>query len=118
MYRDDIKLFANIEKELETLIQTVNIYSQHTGIEFDIEKCTNLVIKMDKRHITEGVELPNQLIIKTLEEKETYKILGDTKRWHHQASRNKRKKNWKSISKDTRDHSWSGTAKNSNRWTR
>ena len=28
MYMDDIKLFAKNEKELETLIQTVRIYSQ------------------------------------------------------------------------------------------
>ena len=37
MYRDDIKLFAKGEKELETLIQTVRIYSQDIGIEFGIK---------------------------------------------------------------------------------
>ena len=35
-----------------------------------------LVMKSDKRHMTEGVELPNQVIIRTLWEKETYKYLG------------------------------------------
>ncbi len=33
MYMDDIKLFAKNEKELETLIQTVRIYSQNIGME-------------------------------------------------------------------------------------
>ena len=33
-------------------------------------------MKGDKRHITEGVELPNQVIIRMLAEKETYKYLG------------------------------------------
>ena len=33
-------------------------------------------MKIGKRHITEGVELPNQVVIKTLGEKETYKYLG------------------------------------------
>ena len=33
-------------------------------------------MKSDKRHITEGVELPNQKIIRTLGEKDNYKYLG------------------------------------------
>ena len=33
MYMDDIKLFAKNEKELETLIHTVRIYSQDIGME-------------------------------------------------------------------------------------
>ncbi len=45
-------------------------------MEFGIEKCTMLEMKSSKRHITEGVELPNQVVIITLGEKETYKYLG------------------------------------------
>ena len=82
MYMDDIKLLVKNEKELETLIQTVRIYCQDTGMELGIEKCTVLVMKSGKRHITEGVELLNQ-VIRTLGEKETYKYLeileADTK---------------------------------------
>ena len=37
MYMDDIELFAKNGKELETLIQTVRIYSQDIGREFGIE---------------------------------------------------------------------------------
>ncbi len=37
MYMDDIKLFAKNEKELETLIHAVRIYSQDIGMEFGIE---------------------------------------------------------------------------------
>ena len=55
MYMDDIKLFAKKQKELETLIQTVRIYSQATGMEFGIEKCAILVMKSGKRHRTEGI---------------------------------------------------------------
>ena len=76
MYIDDVKLFAKNGKELETLIPTVRIYSQDIGMEFGIEKCVMLVIKSGKRHITEEVELPNQVVIGTLGEKETYKYLG------------------------------------------
>ena len=37
MYIDDIKLFAKDEKQLETLIHAVEIYSQYIGMEFGIE---------------------------------------------------------------------------------
>ena len=35
---DDIKLFAQNEKELETLIQAVRTYSDDIEMEFNIEK--------------------------------------------------------------------------------
>ena len=73
---DDIKLFAKNEKEMETLIHAVRIYSQDIGMEFGIEKFAMLVIKSGKRHMTDGMELPNHDKIKTLEENETYKYLG------------------------------------------
>ena len=38
VYMDNIKLFAKNEKELETLIHAVRIYSQDIGMEFGIEK--------------------------------------------------------------------------------
>ena len=76
MYRDDIKLFAKNEKELETIIHAVRIYSQDIGMEFGIEKYAMLVMKSGKRHLTDGMELPSQDKIRTLGEKETYKYLG------------------------------------------
>ena len=45
-------------------------------MEFGLEKCAMLVMKSVERHITERVELPNQTVIRTLREKETYKYLG------------------------------------------
>ena len=50
MYTDNIKCFAKNEKELETLIQTVRIYSQDIGMEISIEKCATLVMKSGKQH--------------------------------------------------------------------
>ena len=76
MYMDDIKLFAKNEKELETLIYTIRIYSQDIWMEFGIEKCALLVMKSGKRNLTDGIELPNQDKIRTLAENETYKHLG------------------------------------------
>ena len=76
MYMDNIKLFAKNEKELETLIHTVRIYSRDIGMEFGIEKCAMLVMKSGKWHLTDGIELPNKDKIKSLAENETYKYLG------------------------------------------
>ena len=73
---DDIKLSAKNEKELETLIHTVRIYSWDIGMEFGIEKCAMLVMKSGKRHLADGMELPNQDKIKTLAKNDTYKYLG------------------------------------------
>ena len=76
MYTNNIKLFTKNEKELETLIHAVRIYNQDIGMEFGIEKCAMLVMKSGERHMTYGMELPNQDKIRTLEENETYKYLG------------------------------------------
>ena len=65
---DDIKLFAKNEKELETRIHAVRMYSQDIGMEFDKEKCAMLVIKSGKWHKTDGMELPNQDKIRKLAE--------------------------------------------------
>ena len=73
MHMDDIKLFAKSEKELETQIHTVWIHSQHIRMKFGMEKCAMLEMKDRKRHLTDGMELPNQDNIRTLGEKETYK---------------------------------------------
>ena len=45
IYMEGIKLFAKNEKELETLIHAVRIYSQDIGMEFGIEKSDMLVMK-------------------------------------------------------------------------
>ena len=73
---DDIKLFVKNEKELETLIHALRIYSQDIGMEFGIEKCAMLVMKSGKRHLTYGMELPNQNKFRTLGENKTNKYLG------------------------------------------
>ena len=48
MYMDDIKPFSKKEKDLESLVQAIRIYSQDIGMEFSIEKCTMLTMKNGK----------------------------------------------------------------------
>ena len=52
----DIRIFAKIEKELDTLTLTIIIYRQDRGIEFSSDKYDLLIIKSGKRQITEGTE--------------------------------------------------------------
>ena len=73
---DEIKLFVKNEKELgNSNSSSENIHS-NTRMEFVIEKCAMQVMKSGKRHLTDGMEIPNQDKIRTLGEKETYKYLG------------------------------------------
>ena len=44
-----IKLSAKNEKELETLIQAVRMYSQVIGTEFGTKKCALLIMKSWKQ---------------------------------------------------------------------
>ena len=60
MYADDIKPFVKNENQLETLIQTVKIYNQDIGMEFEIEKCALLIMRSRKHHMMEGIEWLNQ----------------------------------------------------------
>ena len=71
-----IKLFAKNEKELETLINSVRIYSQDIGMEFGIENCAMLVMKSGKRDLTDRMELLNHDKVRMFGEKKTYKYLG------------------------------------------
>ena len=73
---DNIKLIAKNEPELKRLKHTVRIYSQNIDIKFSREKCAMLVMKSDKKHITDGMELRKQDKIRKLTENETYKYLG------------------------------------------
>ena len=67
-------------------------------MEFGIEKCAMLVMKSGKRHLMDGMELPNQEKIKTFRGKETYIYMGY---WKMILPNNRRwKKKNKSISEE------------------
>ena len=44
----DLKLYANNEKGVDTLVQTIRISSDDIGMEFGIDKCATLVLKREK----------------------------------------------------------------------
>ena len=73
---NDLKLHSQSEKGLDSLVQTVRVFSEDIGMEFGIEKCVMLV--MEKRKIVKSVviELPDGKVIKSIQDGESYKYLG------------------------------------------
>ena len=76
LYMDDLKLYGKSLEELDSLVQTVRIYSKDIGMEFGIEKCAMIEMKRGKMIYSEGIQLPSGEKIKSLEEDEGYKYLG------------------------------------------
>ena len=70
-----MKLNSRSEKELDSLVQTVRVFSEDTGMEFGIEKCAILVMEKGKTVKSVGIELPDGKVIKSLQEGESYKYL-------------------------------------------
>ena len=69
---DDFKLYAKNEKGLDSLVPTVQIFSDDIGIEFGIDKCAMLVLKRGKITKFDGVSLPDGKV----KEGTGYKYLG------------------------------------------
>ena len=76
LFMDDLKLYSRSEKGLDSLVQTVRVFSEDIVMEFGIEKCAMLVMEKGKIVKSVGIELPNGKFIKSLQEGESYKYLG------------------------------------------
>ena len=76
LFMDDLKLYSRSEKGLDSLVQTVRVFSEDIRMEFGIEKCAMLVIEKGKIVKVAGIELPDGKVIKSLQEGKSYKYLG------------------------------------------
>ena len=56
---------------MDSLVQTIHIFSKDIGMEFGIEKCAMLVIEKGKIVKSVGIELPGGRVIKPLQEGES-----------------------------------------------
>ena len=48
LFMDNLKLYAKSERELDSLTQTVSIFSDLVGMVFGLDKCAVLVLKRGK----------------------------------------------------------------------
>ena len=60
---DDLKLYFKSEKALDSLIQTVIIFSENIGRQFRIYKCTTLVMKNWEIVKSDSIQLHNDKVI-------------------------------------------------------
>ena len=66
-----MKLFAKNEKEIDSLVQTVRIFSDDIGMKFGLEKCAAMIMKRGKRVHSDGIALPDGTQLRALGEEES-----------------------------------------------
>ena len=76
LFMDNLKLYSRHEKELDSLVQTIGIFSKDIEMEFGIKNCAMLVIEKGNIVKSGGIELPDGKVIKSLQECDSYKCLG------------------------------------------
>ena len=64
---DDLKLFGKSDDEIDSLIQTVFIFSEDISMEFGVKKCEVVILKIGKLVLFDGIHLPNQEIMKEVD---------------------------------------------------
>ena len=72
---DDLKLYAKIEEQTNTLVRTVYVFSTDIGMEFGIKKCGILTVKRGKFVKRKGIRLPDHEVMKQVGH-EGYPYLG------------------------------------------
>ena len=73
---DDLKLYGKNENQLNTLVNTVRIFSNDISMEFGISKCGILIMKKGKYKNSDGIKLPDQQQIQEVDVTKGYKYLG------------------------------------------
>lgn len=76
LYMDDIKIFAPDQKEMRSLLNLTEQFTQDTCMQFGINKCRILHIEKGKYKEHIETEKLNNQILKNMEPQETYKYLG------------------------------------------
>ena len=57
LFMDDLKVYSPNKKGLDSLVQTIRVFSEDTGMEFGVEKRAMLVIEKEKILKSIGIEL-------------------------------------------------------------
>ena len=68
VFMDDLKLYSRSVKGWDSLVQAVRDFSGDIGMEFDIEKFAMLVTEKERIVKSVGIELPDDKVIKSLQE--------------------------------------------------
>ena len=71
---NDLKLFANTKKQLESLVHVTHTFSAAMGMQFGLQKCASVVLHCGKLCSSSGLILPDG--ISALSPLEYCKYLG------------------------------------------
>ena len=74
-FMDEVKLYRSNEKSLESLIQTMRVFSNDIVMEFEATKCAVLTMKKGKMANSDEIVLPNKTTMKGLKQSDSYKYL-------------------------------------------
>ena len=72
MYTDDLKLFGESERDIESLVNTVDRFSCDISMQFGIEKCDVIIMKRGRMVTCDGIQLPDGKKMKRFKD-ESYK---------------------------------------------
>jgi len=75
LFMDDFKLYRRNDREIKSLVHTVQIFSEDIGMQFGIKKCATIKLQRGTVKHTEGIVLPNAQVIREVKE-DGYKYLG------------------------------------------
>ena len=65
---DDLRLFRKSDGHIDSLVQTVLTFSEDICMEFGLKKCGVVILKKGKLVKFNGIHLPNQEIMKEVDE--------------------------------------------------
>ena len=65
---DDLKLFAKNVDQIDSLVNTVRIFSEDIKMEFGLSKCGVLIMKRGKVVESDGLCMPDGAMMRNIEE--------------------------------------------------
>ena len=68
LFMDDLKLFGKSDNQIDILLKTVFTFSDDIGMEFGLKKCGVVILKKGKLVKFDGIQLPNDEIMKEVDE--------------------------------------------------
>ena len=66
LFMDDLKLYGRNEKEINSLVRNVRVFSRDISMDFGIKKCAMMVMKRDNLDMSEGIRLPVGRLIRSI----------------------------------------------------
>ena len=66
LFMDDLKFFAKSKNQIDSLVQTVHIFSEDIGVQFEIKKCGVLTMERGKVIRRDGIRLPDRQDMKDI----------------------------------------------------